>query len=308
MEKFDIVIYHGGCPDGVTSAWIFHHIFKGKDIQFLPYAHSQAPPDIDIIREKRVAIVDFSFSKDVIEKIIDVVSYLVIMDHHASAERELKDFKNPNKNFEIIFDMKRCGAQIVWDYFKPMISEWGYGRPWFIEYVADRDLWLHELPETREISEVLWFQGYFKGEISFPKIDTLLYGIPPGIVEKGAAYLEYKKRQISFLIKAAITTKFYCNDRIFTVRLASCPRHLRSDVGNILAEAGGCDFAALWSYDFASMSWWISLRGSEECYIDLSKIASIFGGGGHPKAAGFTIASRDGEDIHTYFKIEQRTT
>ena len=57
------------------------------------------------------------------------------------------------------------------------------------------------------------------------------------------------------------------------------------------------DFSIMWRYNFINDEWYISMRGVNE--LDLSAIAKDFGGGGHPKACGFTIPK--GENLYTYF-------
>ncbi len=43
-------------------------------------------------------------------------------------------------------------------------------------------------------------------------------------------------------------------------------------------------------HDFRNTKWYISYRASKWSLIDLSIITTTFGGGGHPKASGFTIS------------------
>ena len=51
--------------------------------------------------------------------------------------------------------------------------------------------------------------------------------------------------------------------------------------------------------------WWISLRASAESNLDVSSIAKQMdpGGGGHPKAAGFTFKSDTNKQIHDFLEI-----
>jgi hypothetical protein len=71
----DIIIYHGGCPDGFTSAWIFDTKYSG--VTRYGYKHGDAPPDV---KDKVVVIVDFSFSRQIMQQMIANSKYLVVLD------------------------------------------------------------------------------------------------------------------------------------------------------------------------------------------------------------------------------------
>ena len=284
---FDIIIYHGNCPDGFSGAWAFWTKLKDQ-CQYLPYRYGQEPPDVT---GKRVAIVDFSFRRDVLIGMASQADYLVVLDHHKTAERDLDSLTLPNG--EIIFDMERSGAQIAWDYL------YNTDRPWFLDYVADRDLWRHVLPNTREISEALFFDGYYQ---DFAKLQSLVNADKDQFAERGAVLLEFKNKQCQYYAQSATPTILTVGDNQYRVNLAGCPRAYRSDVGNIICSTQDCDFAGVYWYDFRSQEWWVSFRASSSSTHDLSEITShLPNGGGHPKAAGFTIYRANGENLHTYF-------
>ncbi len=288
MKRFDIVIYHGNCPDGFTGAWAFWQKW-GDSIEYLPYRYGQDPPNVT---GKRVAIVDFSFRRDVLIAMAAQAEYLVVLDHHKTAERDLEDLTLSNG--EIIFDMERSGAQIAWDYLYPTFT-----RLWFIDYVADRDLWRHALPRTREISEALVFDGYFR---DFEKLDSLIGHDKDLIADRGTVLLEYKDKECERYAREAVPTIMKGADKPYRVNLAGCPRSYRSEVGHIICSTQDCDFAGVYWYDFDSQEWWLSFRATKDSPVDLSEVTShLPNGGGHPKAAGFTIYGRKKENLDTYF-------
>lgn len=300
----DTVIYHGGCPDGFTAAWAVKTAYPNSNIEYIPYRYGQDPPDVT---GKVVVIVDFSFKRETLMQMALEAKYLVILDHHKSAKDDLEGLQLENS--EIVFDMDRSGAQIAWDYFHLQDS-----RPWFVDYVADRDLWRHELPNTREISQTLVFDGYFWATTAgarpfndFTKLDSLME-CPPDetkdqMAKRGATLLEAKNRECEMYSIAAKPAALTVNNKKYKVGLAGCPRAYRSDVGHLITKTLDCDFAAVYWYDFHSDEWWISCRGKDDSDIDLSEITSqLSNGGGHPKAAGFTIYGEKGENLRTYFK------
>jgi oligoribonuclease NrnB/cAMP/cGMP phosphodiesterase (DHH superfamily) len=59
-----------------------------------------------------------------------------------------------------------------------------------------------------------------------------------------------------------------------------------SEIGARLAP--DCDVAVIWFYDHEQRNIKVSLRAHHD-NVDVSELAKEFGGGGHPKAAGFTL-------------------
>ena len=98
-----VVIYHGmNCSDGF-GACLAAYLKFGEEAAYFPMAHGEDPPNVV---GKRVYILDFCFSKEIIEKMIKDAESLLVIDHHKTAEKELKDISDENK----IFDMKKSGA------------------------------------------------------------------------------------------------------------------------------------------------------------------------------------------------------
>ena len=62
--------------------------------------------------------------------------------------------------------------------------------------------------------------------------------------------------------------------------------HWMSEIGSRLSP--DCDFAMIWYYDHDDRMVKVSLRAFHD-HIDVSEIAKKYGGGGHKKAAGFTL-------------------
>ena len=62
--------------------------------------------------------------------------------------------------------------------------------------------------------------------------------------------------------------------------------HWMSEIGARLSP--DCDFAMIWYYDHEDKRIKVSLRSFHDT-VDVSEIAKKFGGGGHKKAAGFTL-------------------
>ena len=321
---FDIVIYHNWCPDGIASAWCFwRNLHNSRNVQFLGYTFGISPPPVE---GKKVIIVDFSFSREVLLEMSKVAKYILILDHHKSVERDLKDINSEASNVNCIFDMKRSAAQISWDYLYPYEE-----RPWFIEVIADRDLWKWSLPYSKTVSKTMSVKGYYTFEnlerlysasinlypfnynknfsIRDPNKNLSFRDPNSNIINEfdyiGKILIEQEEKDVSSTCSRALLTEFTTpKGQKYKVKLVNCPSNLRSEVGNRLAN-DYCDFVAIWNYDMLTDEWWISLRGSTtKNNIDLTLIASQFvRGGGHSNACGFAIKNSKGENLHSYFKI-----
>jgi len=288
---FDRIIYHANCPDGTSAAWVIWKYQKGQGI-YTPCKYGES---VNNIKNQRIAIVDFSFPKQELLKMSKEAKSILILDHHESAQTDLKDVNE--KNIEIVFDMKRSGCQITWDYFYKST------RPWFLEYVADRDLGNNALPNTREISQALFSERVY---MSFDSIEKLYKdsinnkdSVMKQKIQTGKQLLVGVDNNIADVANNAVDMLFLNK---YKVKFVECPRHLRSDVGRYLYTNYDCDFAALHWYDISSREHWLSLRAKKDCIHNLSNItASLPRGGGHPGASGFTVFENQGDKLSNYF-------
>jgi oligoribonuclease NrnB/cAMP/cGMP phosphodiesterase (DHH superfamily) len=135
MDK-PLCIYHGNCLDGFTAAWVAHKYYKGE-VDFHKGIYGDRAPDVS---GRDVIIVDFSYKRPVMEWIISKSKSLLVLDHHKSAEEDLKGLDGATENVKVIFDMDRSGSGLTWDHFFPQRK-----RPLFLNYVEDRDLWRFKL-------------------------------------------------------------------------------------------------------------------------------------------------------------------
>src|SRR3990167_3750811 len=154
IKQFDAIIYHGPCPDGTGGLWSACY-YKPIEIR---YACKAGVNPIDDYTGMNVIFVDICPTLDYLLNLVKKAKYVVILDHHKSSERMILD--NTSKlseisNLHIEFDMKRSGCQIAWDYFFDNIQ-----RPFFIDYIADRDLWTWKLPHSKEINSAFFELGY----------------------------------------------------------------------------------------------------------------------------------------------------
>lgn len=308
-----LIIYHGGCPDGITSAFAVWHSFNLENrqaIEFFAGVHGQDPPDVT---GKSVIIVDFSYKRAVLLEMATKATDITILDHHKSAERDLDRINEVAPNVTAYFDMSRSGAQMAWSHFNPTVDP-----PRFIGYIADRDLWRWALPNSKAMNEGIYhriFRDWSNDRMPAILDDLLALSISRfreviynGFAAMGEEILEEKEKRINEVCSNAVKKVLVTPDGgRWNVMLVECPHHsFTSEVGNRLSRSKICEgvhFACMYRYADKGDEknyMYISMRSSSALAPDLSVIASTLpDGGGHPPAAGWSIPV--GKNLNDYF-------
>jgi oligoribonuclease NrnB/cAMP/cGMP phosphodiesterase (DHH superfamily) len=305
----DLVIYHGKCPDGVASAWCFWKLFGNSasvsykpDLKFHPGKFEENPPDVS---DKNVVFVDFTYPLKVMLDLSSKAKTITVLDHHKSAVPLLD---HQTLRFNVKLDMNRSGAQIAWDelYCENISSEnkdnafKSNDRPWFINDIADRDLWTWQLEGSKDTTRSMFSLGHYESFEAFNKIQEKPREYYSAIGESlnkddDRLYTALQNQAIDCLLISPKNP-----EQTWKVRLASCYHSHASELGNRLVSDGLCDFAVLYRYDILRDEWWLSCRASNKSDIDLVGILKQFdkNSGGHAKAAGMTLK----QPLLTYFK------
>ena len=264
-SSVDFVIYHKDCTDGFGAAYSAWKSL-GNKAEYYAATHGEPPPDV---KGRNVVILDFSFNNATTKQMIEDAANLMVIDHHKSAMVELHDISNT------YFDMTHSGARLAWDFFHP-----GKEPPKFINYIEDRDLWKWELPYSKEFAAAFDMVPFEFEEFEKFEDDSVF----DDAVKRGSYILAYSKTVIKKICDKAESRKF----EGLSAMVVNASRWM-SEIGSRLSP--DCDFAIIWYYDHLSRNIKVSLRSFHET-VDVSEIAKKFGGGGHKKAAGFTL---DGE-------------
>lgn len=304
IQKYYICFYHHPCSDGMASNWVVNkYCDTVESIGMKPQFNIDSGM-MGLCKDINIICVDIIPSKDSLQKLDGHCKTLTILDHHKTNKEILEELNWEKSQLIKVFDMERAGCQITWDYLFPKIE-----RPWFIDYIGDRDLWKWELPDSKEINT-----GMFEMKInSIDKFNELYQMKKNDIYPKMKSIGEEKIKMNNKIIEKCIRMSVYChlllpNGNKLLVILGNPPTDLRSDYGNqsLLGEPNfnyeKINVSASWHLDFYSQEWWISLR-SLTPNNDVSAIAKQFGGGGHPCASGFTIKRSDGKDLWDYFSL-----
>lgn len=270
-----LVIYHGNCADGFSAAWCFHHK-NPNGYEFHKGVYGEAPPDVT---GRCVYMVDFSYPRSTILKMAKTAKSITVLDHHLSAQKDLSDIgqdaiSNGFCPIEIHFDLERSGAGMAWDFLFPNIP-----RPKMIDHVEDRDLWKFNLLNTKEIQTAIFSYDY-----TFEIWDKLMLADAReqmNLVAQGDAMYRKHMKDIRELIAFGLYRDVIGG---YEVPVLNVPYTMSSEAGNIMAQ--GEPFAACYMDTKEKRVY--SLR-SIEGGKDVSEIAKLYGGGGHARAAGFSV-------------------
>lgn len=295
QTNYDLVIYHGGCPDGLGGAWCFWKNMGQETNKFYGGWYGGPAPDV---KNKRVLFIDFTFCEKVMRKIVESAAYVKVLDHHKSAEY-LRLFEYDN--FLLVLDMKRSGCQIAWDELYATDE-----RPWFINDIADRDIWTWSINDSKKTTRAMNALGFYKSLKSFNCIteNERSYYVDVGNILNQVDEIKFNEccsKAVNCWAKSLIEPQ-----KIWKVKLIEYDRKYASEVGVKLLEKASdesFDFAAIYSYDIKYNIWKISLRALQDNNIDLTEVVKHFGnGGGHAKAAGFKIYGDNQHTLKTIFK------
>ena len=288
-----LCIYHGNCADGFTAAWcVWKALAAGQPegIELHAGTYGDPPPNV---RGRDVIIVDFSYKRDVIDRMSKQANTLLILDHHKSAIEELADhlptpaidatydgfLKSPgSRRVGARFNLNRSGAGLAWEFFHP-----GKPSPHLVSYVEDRDLWRFQLPMSRAINANLSSYAF-----SLATWEQLYWDLQDGaklqrFAQGGDAVLRKLDKDVRELIATLRRTM-----RIggHDVPVINVPKLFASEAANLMAAEAGVPFAACY-HDTATHRVF-ELRAAFNL-TDVAEIAAKYGGGGHKNAAGFRI-------------------
>lgn len=292
-----VVFYHSHCLDGTMAAAAALHAgnLSGDKPVLLPLSykeiteeeffatHSRAPmrkaiEGVGEAKSFKVVFVDICPKAEVLVRLAGVVPEgVLVLDHHKSAQEDLKDFvDSPIPNLEVVFDMSKSGAALSWEHFC------GH-KPILVQHVEDRDLWKFKLDLTRELNLWLSVTATKNDPESFLKASEAVEQFPEAIKERALTLSQMQGQVVQDQASKwrRVALEGFPNGAI--VPAVAYP----SEVCEYVYDHHEVDWVMGFSFtrggDVA-----ISLRSKNgrETSADVTKIARMFGGGGHVNASG----------------------
>ncbi|MGE5946759.1 MAG: DHH family phosphoesterase [Betaproteobacteria bacterium] len=308
------VLYHADCPDGFGAAYAAWLRF-GDGATYRPMHHGQ-PWEMTEISGHDVFVLDFSFPPETLEAMAGAARRVIQVDHHASARQPWADrlslegdglerFRHPSLPLEVVFDLDKSGARLAWEHFHP-----GHPVPLLLRHVEDIDLWRFALEGSRPIARAMRLLPF-----EFPAWDELVRQADSADAPRyvalragGEAIEEFFQTEVERLAHSQLVMPARLRgepvDPLQALRhglptvidgdlawravnglAANANALFASELGNRLAELSGT-FGLVWHLA-ADGEVKASLRSIGT--VDVAEIAGRYGGGGHPRAAGFRL-------------------
>lgn len=263
-------LYHGNCADGAAAAAVV--VMRHPDVELIPCHYGDPVPELP--SDAKVIMVDFSYKRHVMEELRSRVGSLFVIDHHDTAEKELEGLPYA------FFDQSESGATLTWQLLVP-----GKEVPELLQYIKDRDIWKWELPESRAFSYGWRASGAWDDPKEIARIlgTGVSYQSVDAALESGRVLVDFIDDTIAKQIENPMTLTIGGHE----VPAVNCTT-LVSEVGEALQ--GDAPFAATFWVN-SEGRFVFSLRENGGSGVHVGEIAASYGGGGHPKAAGFRVDS-----------------
>lgn len=282
-----IVVYHAD-PDGFCAAWLASLAFP-NDHELIPLSISNKHKTEFNFTGKDVILADISFPWETTIEFRKSANSLIVIDHHKTALRELSNFPS------CIIDLTKSSARLMYEYLKKLQpkSKALEVTEWVVDYVNDRELWKHELLNTRAINAAIQSLPFAPEHWTSFACDGMTAATTIGLPILRYINLNIEKhlnhcspmRLIGYNAKTCNCT---------AVKIWSDLLH------TMLISDNSIDIAVAWC-DTTDNRRIYSLR-SRKNGPDVEEIARSFGGGGHEHAAGFSVKAKS--DPSLPFKTE----
>ena len=271
-NKKILVIYHDDM-DGFTGAWAAWKKLKNK-AEYMELGYDTKNYDFLFqLEDKEIYMIDYCLKTQEMLRLAEK-NKVILIDHHLSS-KETADLLP-----ESVFDDKRSGASLSWEYF--------HGKkkmPLLVLYVEGYDIWKFKLSNARELTTVLNLYSFnFKVWDKLAKMFQDKNKIKE-LIKKGGAIVDYQKSLIGELSNKGQEVVFEGCDAV-----AVNSPVLSSEIGNHIYTQTG-KIGIVWSYKGKNApKIHVSLRGDGK--INLSELAKKYGGGGHKASAGFAVEGK----------------
>jgi hypothetical protein len=269
------LIFHAGCPDGFGAAWSARSAW-GTGARFIPRSHDDEF-DPEKFENQMVVFADISIPNDHLRNLIEVAGEVLILDHHKTArdhyasDPSLENAVNADGH-RVHFDLDRSGAMLSWNHFHP-----DEDAPDLIRYVQDQDLWNWELPLSEEINAAI---GSYPRR--FDNWDELAAREIESLADEGRPIVRANRMEVERAVHLAHPVTIG-NERIEAVNA----RQPRAAIGHELTNRA--KFGKPWGIVYRLTGNRVDCSIYSTGDLDVSEIATSFGGGGHRNASGFSV-------------------
>ncbi|MBE6452115.1 MAG: hypothetical protein E7012_01310 [Alphaproteobacteria bacterium] len=268
-----LCIYHIADHDGKGSAAIVKRMFP--EIELMGLNHDMEIPFDEIRKHEKIIICDIALPLDFMNE-LNKDKELIWIDHHVSViEAYNQMVANGSKEIKGLRRVGIAAMRLTWEYFHPNENE-----PEGLVLLGLNDLF--DLRDKRVRPFEYAFQSLGVNRPEDKTWDNLLDGTINinEMVAKGEAILSWIKiRNIRLSHNMAFESE-YMGYKCICANMAQGYSEFFDSVPNLESYDFMCNF-----YMNKKNTWNLSFYSSKD-EVDVSKIASSLGGGGHKHAAG----------------------
>jgi oligoribonuclease NrnB/cAMP/cGMP phosphodiesterase (DHH superfamily) len=289
------VFYHSDNDGKCAGFWVKELATPDEkyDTEFIKMDYNIDFPFETIKPNETVYIVDYSISTEEMDKLFNITTNIIWIDHHKSA---IERYENYDKEIKGLRYDGIAGCMLTYCYLKHMTdrgngevksfsSEMTEDAPEFTKLIADYDVWTFEYGDkTRafekgftlflhEPEDEIWDDLLTESDLFNNTTLTL-----SNIISSGKTIIEYRKNMMRDYCEKKGFEAVLDGNKCFAVNMA-----MMGTDDFIIPNVE--DYDILISFSFDGMNWNYSLRSTK---IDCAELAMKYGGGGHKGAAGFS--------------------
>lgn len=289
------IVSHGPqCLDGVAAAVSVARFYEGAEVHALFSSNNEVDDTIRALpclapqAEHDVWITDISWTDPATDEHLRRLAGAGVrihwFDHHRTAvERHGRGaVRVPFAGLEV--SDRAAASRLVYEHLAARLEREGRDNPRFrafwpvVQMADDNDRWLHRIPGSHELALTLRAMPGRRGYEALLGIDEAVTYTAE--MAEARARVEAELRR-SVEIAEGSRVSLPVPGAGVSVVAAVCDGY-PSEVADRWGRRASNTVFAL--FDAKSLA--VSLRRSRDCRVDLSRVAEMFGGGGHEAAAG----------------------
>jgi oligoribonuclease NrnB/cAMP/cGMP phosphodiesterase (DHH superfamily) len=285
LQAVQTIISHANCADGTAAAMFLHDVLPAAKVIFLQYG-TEAYRNLKA--EPGMLFCDFSPHPETYQQFIDAGA--LILDHHKTARGVVEAFGENGVFGDEETEPGVAGATLayrhVWSPLRGQCTQASFAND-FARLAGIRDTWQNQSPE--------WLAACAQGELlRFMGTERLLSVPFMKLSESwdrdfkwiGEVLLEQNVRSVRAVIKGAVR---FTSDKGTRVVMFDSTK-LSSDAAEALGSEADLVIGFGYVQDDVTTQPKMIVSTRSHTIFDCAAFALRFGGGGHTKAAGFSVA------------------
>lgn len=299
IQAVRTIVSHDNCGDGTASALLLRDAIPDAEVQFVQYGTAAYR---DLVASPGMLFCDICPPAERAEEFVRAGA--IVLDHHRTARAVVEKFGSNGVFADETREPGVSGAMLayreVWGPLKatqsaPSVQAWAEK---FATLTGIRDTWQNKSP--------LWDEACRQGNLMhfMPNTDWLRISLPE-LAANWDSHFEWighvlTARHTKAVQKSIGRAGQYQTARGTRVVIFNSTAHTSDAVESLGAEA---DLVAGFAYEVESGQERMSVSSRSRNNFDCSAFAKMFGGGGHLRAAGFSVPVGEKSPYNTILEL-----